>query len=216
MAAEVLPLPVLAERLPLPPPPGLDPLLDAATECLSRHGLSRTSLRDIAREMGVAPSTVSRKVGSVDQVAMLVVAREAQRFLDQLPELVAGARGPRVVTTVVVAAIERARAHPVVAKVLRDEDAWMGRVVTRRLDALLEQGVEIAVPLLVAAMDAGLVRRQDPALLAHWLLRAALAAVVAPPPGDLTEAVEALLLPMLDPAGEPAPTGARRSRRPRR
>jgi len=216
MAAEVLPLPLLAERLPLPPPPGLDPLLDAAVECLSRHGLSRTSLRDIAREMGVAPSTVSRKVGSVDQVAMLVVAREAQRFLERLPELVAGASGPRVVTTVVVAAIERARAHPVVAKVVRDEDAWMGRVVTRRLDALLEQGVEIAVPLLVAAMDAGLVRRQDPALLAHWLLRAALAAVVAPPPGDLTEAVEALLLPMLDPAGEPAPTGARRSRRPRR
>ena len=30
MAAEVLPLPLLAERLPLPPPPGLDPLLARA------------------------------------------------------------------------------------------------------------------------------------------------------------------------------------------
>lgn len=208
MAAEVLPLPLLAERLPLPPPAGLDPLLDAATECLSRHGLSRTSLRDIAREMGVAPSTVSRKVGSVDQVALLVIARETQRFLDRLPQIVAGATGPRVVTTVVVAAIEDARSHPVVAKVLRDEDAWMGRVVTRRLDVLLAQGVEVGAPFLSAAMDAGLIRRQDPSLLAHWLLRTALAAVVAPPPGDLTEAVEALLLPMLD----PGPTSSTRAR----
>src|SRR3546814_10349873 len=40
MPAEVLALPLLTERLPLPPSPSLDPLLDAAVECISRHGRS--------------------------------------------------------------------------------------------------------------------------------------------------------------------------------
>lgn len=202
MSAEVLPLPLLGEQLPLPPSPALDPLLDAAVECLARHGLSKTSLSDIAREMGVATSTVSRKVGSVDNVALLVVAREAHRFLQRLPEVVVGAEGPEIVTRVVAAAIEAATAHPVAVKVLRDEGPWMGRVVTRRLDDLLDQGVAIAAPLLTLAMEAGLVRQQDPALLAHWLLRIALAAMVSRPPGPLTDALDALLLPALTPLSD--------------
>jgi hypothetical protein len=90
--------------------------------------------------------------------------------------------------------------HPVAAKVLRDEGDWMGRMVTRQLDHLLAQGVEVAAPLLSAAMAAGLIRRQDPELLAHWLLRIALAALVAPPPGDLQADLDDLLLPTLTPS----------------
>src|SRR3546814_13732310 len=83
-------------------------LLDAACECISRRGLSKTSLSDIAREMGVAPSTVSRKVGSVDNVALLVLGREAHRLLETVPVLLAGAEGPDVIIRVMVAAIEAA------------------------------------------------------------------------------------------------------------
>jgi AcrR family transcriptional regulator len=214
VTAEVLPLPLLADRLPLPPPASLDPVLDAAVECLARHGLSRTSLSDIAREMGVAPSTVYRKVGSVDNVTLLVAAREAQRFLDRLPTLLAGAEGPSAVTRVVAAAIRAAAGHPAAAKMLRDEGDWMGRMVTRRLDVLLVQGVEVTAPFLAAAMDTGMIRRQDPAALAHWLLRIALAALVAPPPGDLDAALDDLLLPMLTPPDQPAaPTASRKRTR---
>ena len=202
-AAEVLALPVLVERLPLPPDPALDPVLDAAVECLARHGISKTTLSDIAREMGVAPSTVYRKVGSVDNVTMLVFAREAQRFLRRIPATFTAATGPTAVTTLMADAITTLADHPVAAKVLRDEGDWMGRMLTRQLDHLLAQGVEITTPLLAAAMAAGLVRKQDPELLAHWMLRIALAALVAPPPGDLQTALDDLLLPVLAPA--PAP-----------
>ncbi len=198
-ASEVLALPVLAERLPLPPDPALDPVLDAAVECLSRHGISKTTLSDIAREMGVAPSTVYRKVGSVDNVTMLVFAREAQRFLERIPTTFTRAAGPSAVTTLMADAITTLADHPVSAKVLRDEGDWMGRMVTRQLDDLLAQGVEVTAPLLGAAMAAGLVRHQDPELLAHWMLRIALAALVAPPPGDLRSALDELLLPVLAP-----------------
>src|SRR3546814_20634043 len=94
MPAEVLALPLLTERLPLPPSPSLDPLLDAAVECISRHGLSKTSPSDIARAMGVAPSPVSRTVGSVDHVALLMLGSEAHRLLGSGPVLPAGTEGP--------------------------------------------------------------------------------------------------------------------------
>jgi AcrR family transcriptional regulator len=195
--AEVLALPVLTDRLSLPPDPALDPVLDAASECLARHGISKTTLSDIAREMGVAPSTVYRKVGSVDNVTMLVFAREAQRFLERIPATMTAATGPQAITQLMADAITTLADHPVAAKVLRDEGDWMGRMVTRQLDHLLAQGVEIAAPLLAAAMAAGVVRTQDAELLAHWLLRIALAALVAPPPGDLRASLDELLLPVL-------------------
>ena len=198
--AEMLSLPVLTDRLPLPPDPALDPVLDAAARCLARHGISKTTLSDIAREMGVAPSTVYRKVGSVDNATMLLFAREAQRFLERMPATLTTAIGPQVITRLMTEAIETLGNDPVAAKVLRDEGDWMGRMVTRQLDHLLAQGVEVAAPLLAAAMAAGFVRVQDPERLAHWLLRIALAALVAPPPGDLQTALDELLLPVLGPA----------------
>ncbi len=200
MPAVALPLPTLPDRLPLPVPPSLDPVLDATVECIARHGLSRTSMSDIARELGVAPSTVYRKVGSVDGAVLLVVAREAERFLARVPDVMASASGPRAITAVVAACVRTAAEHPMTAKILRDDSDWLGRVVSRRLDAFLAQGAEVARPMLEAAMDARVVRRQDATLLAHWLLRVALAALVSPPPGDLDDALDALLLPMLTPA----------------
>jgi hypothetical protein len=47
-------------------------------------------------------------------------------------------------------------------------------------------------------MAAGLIRSQDPERLAHWLLRIALAALVAPPPGELRSALDDLLVPVLE------------------
>src|SRR3546814_9795502 len=135
---------------------------------------------------------VIRKVGSVDNVALLVLGREAHRLLETVPVLLAGAEGPDVIIRVMVAAIEAATEHPMSRKVLQDEGQWMGRMVTRRLDDLIDQGVELSAPFLAAAMDAGAIRRQNPELLAHWLLRISLATVVSPPPGDLRSALDPL------------------------
>jgi AcrR family transcriptional regulator len=199
--AEVIPLPLLLDRLPVPPPAALDPVLDATVECLSRHGLSKSSLSDIARELGVAPSTVYRKVGSVENAALLVVAREAQRLLDRMPEVIAGVEGARAITAFLAEGIESFANHPLVAKVLRDEIDWVGRMVTRRLDALVEQAAEVAAPLLAAAMADGIIREQDPLALAHWIVRIGMVTIVSPPPGDLRAALDALLLPALEPIG---------------
>src|SRR5262249_28276124 len=145
--------------------------LDAAAACIVRHGLAKTSLSDIARELGVAPSTIYRKVGTVENAALLVMAREGHRLLLELPELIADVEGPRAITVFLAAAIERIGSPPMAAKILRDEIDWMGRLATRRFDDLIEQSATVSAPMLVAAMDAGSIRRQDPDVLAHWIAR---------------------------------------------
>ena len=197
--AEVIDLPFLAGQLPGPPPESLDPVLDATVECVARHGLSKTSLSDIARELGVAPSTVYRKVGSVDNAVALVAAREGQRMLARMPEVIAGVEGPRVITVFLAECLETTRRHPMTDKILRDDVDLVGRIATRRIEDSLTRSAEGTAPWLEAAMDAGHVRRQDPIALAHWIARISLVCLLAPPPGDLLAALDALLLPTLTP-----------------
>jgi AcrR family transcriptional regulator len=198
-AAEVIALPELAERLPGPPSAALDPVLDATVECLSRHGLSKSTLSDIAREQGVAPSTVYRRVGTVENAALLVMAREGHRLLQDMPRVIAGVEGPRVITVFLAESIRRTASHPMVAKILRDEIEWVGRFATRRLEDMIEQGAAATAPLLESAMATGFIRTQDAMALAHWIVRISMTCLLAPPPGDLQDALDALLLPMLDP-----------------
>lgn len=195
----IIPFPSLVERLPDPPPARLAPLLDATVACVARYGLSKTSVSDIAREMGVAPSTVYRNVRSVDNAVLLAIARDGRRLIDRIPEVVAGIEGPQVITVFLAESIRQCRANPMVDKILRDEADWVGKLATRKLDRILESGAEIAEPLLAAAMTAGAVRKQDPSALAHWVTRIGFTCVLSPPPGDLNEALDALLLPALQP-----------------
>lgn len=197
-AAEVLPFPLLVERLPGPPPAALDPVLDATVTCVARHGYAKTSLSDIARELGVAPSTVYRKVASVENAVGLVLAREGARMLERLPEVVAGIEGPRVITVFLAEALTAGAQHPMVAKVMSDPD-WVGRLATRRLEESLAESAAASAVLLERAMDGGYIRRQDPLALAHWIARISLVCLLAPPPGDLLEALDHLLLPLLQP-----------------
>lgn len=202
--ANVVEFPLIAEQLPGPPPKSLDPVLDATEACITRHGLSKTTMSDIARELGVVPSTVYRKVGSVENAALLVVGRETIRMLDRMPEVIAGFRGPYTVTAFMAACVETFAQHPTFSKVLRDDREWVARIVTRRLDALLDRGAELIAPILEAAMEKGAVRPQDPVALAHWLVRIAGVALMSPPPGDLRSTLESLLIPMLDPRSSPS------------
>ena len=196
--AEIIPLPLRAEGLPTQPPEGLDRVLDATVECIARHGLAKTSLSDIAREMGVAPSTVYRKVGTVEHAAAMVMAREGHRMLTRLPEIIEGIEGPRQITVFVAESIETSRRHPMMRKLLSDSD-WAGRFVTRDLDDAIERQAEVSAPLLALAMKEGHIRRQDPVALAHWLARISVICLFSPPPGDLVSALDALLLPALEP-----------------
>ena len=98
----------------------------------------------------------------------------------------------------VAESIETVQRHPMMQKLLNESD-WVGRLVTRDLDDAMERQAAVSAPLLALAMKEGHIRRQDPVALAHWLARISLICLFSPPPGDLVSALDALLLPALEP-----------------
>lgn len=195
--AELLPAPDLDGVLPPVPPPGLDPYLDAAAACFARHGVRRTGVPDIARHVGTSRATVYRQVGTVDQIARLLLARELHRLLGAMSEALATASGPDAMTQLMAGAIRFARGHPVLAKVLADEPEVIGPFVTGGLPHLIARVSGMAVPVLEWAMRAGLVRRRDPVVVAEFLVRITISLILAPPAGDLDEFLELAVLPLL-------------------
>lgn len=201
--SQVLDLPELVRGLPPEPPAELGSALDAASRCFARHGITRTSMNDIGREAGVSRSTIYRQLGTVDHAARLLLAREVhQLFSDHLIGVVAAARGPEVVVTVLEAIITHAREHPVLRKVLADEPEIIGPFLVTDLPDATRQVAEMASPILAAAMGAGLIRRQDPLALAHWLVRVAVVMIIDPPPQPVHDFLMSNLLPALDPDGD--------------
>jgi AcrR family transcriptional regulator len=189
----------MLDRLPPRPPAVLDKLLDATEQAVARYGVRRTSMTDLARELGVARTTLYRQVTSVEEALALVASRQVYRFLDRLVQLVLtpAAAGPDAFMGVIVDAIAFTREHPVVRRVLEDEPEIVGAVVTRDLEPFAAQVAEALQPVLAGAMDAGLVRRADPQLAAEWLVRVAAVLIVLPAPGDLGTLLDYALRPVL-------------------
>jgi AcrR family transcriptional regulator len=201
MVDAVLRLPVLAQGLPAPPDPGLDPQLDAAARCFARYGVRRTSVQDVAQELKVNRTTVYRQVGNVESMVRLLAARELHRMLEELPSHVDIEAGPRTIVDVLAALIKLAREHPVVAKVLEDEPELLGEGLVD-VPALMSRVAAVIVPLLEEAMATGHLRARDPLIVAEWLVRIGITAIVAPPSGDLKTFLGEVLLPALEPLHE--------------
>lgn len=191
----------LHNRLPPRPGPELDRALDAVERCIVRYGIDRTSMTDIAREMGVARTTLYRQVASVEDALALTSSRRFHRFLDDLVQLTVDGTTPELFVQVVVRTVRSALADPIGQRVLRDEPQLVGHYLTSgALAVLAAQITELIAPVVDAAMRAGLVRVADPALAAGWIVRIVFALCVVPPPDDqLEHTVRFVLQPMLDP-----------------
>src|SRR4051812_3678750 len=104
--AELLDLPQLVRGLPPAPPPELGPALDAAARCFARHGVTRTSMTDIGRELGVSRSGIYRQLGSIERAVRLLLAREVHVLVTRrLPRALRDATGPKTVVVLLVEVI---------------------------------------------------------------------------------------------------------------
>ncbi len=187
----------------MPPRPGpeLDRVLDAVERCLVRYGLRRTSMSDIAREMGVARTTLYRQVASLEEAMALMSSRRFHRFLDELITLAAEGLSAETFVQAIVRTVRQALHDPIVERILHDEPDIVGRYLSDgSLATLAGQIAELLTPVLAAAMAGGLLRPSDPALAAGWVVRIVLALGAVPPPDDDLEAtVRFVLLPLLAP-----------------
>lgn len=204
----------LYDRLPRRPDPEYDRVLDAVERCLARYGVRRTSMSDIARELGVARTTLYRQVASLEEAMALMSSRRFHRFLDELMALTAQGISAETFVQVIVRTVRSALDDPVVQRILNDEPELLGRYLSNgSLSALAGQITDLLTPVLRAAMGTGLVRMGDPALAAGWIVRVVLALGAVPPPDDELEAtVRYVLVPMLDPGAAPAPAAPTRRR----
>lgn len=191
----------LHDRLPPRPEPELDRMLDAVERCLARYGVRRTSMTDIAREMGVARTTLYRQVASLEEAMALMSSRRFHRFLDELVELSAQGLTSDTFVQVIVRTVRAARADPVAQRVLHDEPELLGQYLSSgSLGVLAKQITELLTPVLTVAMSTGLIRASDPEMAAGWIVRIVLALGAVPPPDDeLETAVRYVLQPMLGP-----------------
>src|SRR5256885_12881876 len=172
VAGEILDFPAVAAGLPPVPSTALDPFLAAAASCFARFGVAHTTVPDIARELGVSRMTVYRRLGSVHDALRSLLARELHRLVVHLAgELDGAPPSPETIVELTEVVVRHAGSHPVVRKSLADEPDLVGPVLLDSFSGIVDNVAVVAGPMLTAAMEAGLVRRQDPVVLPDWLVR---------------------------------------------
>lgn len=202
--AETLPLAAVLHGLPPVPPSSLDPVLDAAAVCFARFGVRRTSVQDVAKQLGVNRTTVYRQVGNVEQMASLLAVRETHRTLATLPRRMSWPIGPRAIVDMMATLVTEAQQHPVLAKMLADERDVIGSMLVGDAPQLLNQISAALAPLLAMAMRTGHIAQRDPAVIAEWLVRICGSLILVEAPGRVEDFLAELLIPALTPEPKPA------------
>ena len=199
LPVSVLGLPLDVRSVPAPPARELDPFLDALVRCIERYGVARTSVPDIAREAGVSTATVYRRLGTVDAALRLLMARELDRILAELPALAGSTLGPESVINVVTGIVEHAAASAAWQKVLHDEPELIGPYLVEGLADIVDRVSHVAAPWLDAAMHEGLIADCEPNALAEAIVRLTVSLVMAPPKTPVRKTVEPVLALLLEP-----------------
>jgi len=196
---EIIEVAFATAGLPPAPPAVFDTYLDAATACMIRHGVRRTTVADIAKELDVSPMTVYRHIGSHDRVIQLLFARDLHKLLEAAPTFFKGADGADAVVNLSSGLVDWVRNHPIFGKVLTDEPDVVGEILVGSLARpALELGASVVAELLERAMDEGILRRDDSGVLSAWLVRLLLTVIVIPPAGDIDAFLGEVIRPVLD------------------
>ncbi|ROO85736.1 TetR family transcriptional regulator [Actinocorallia herbida] len=69
-------------------------IIDATARCIDRHGVTKTTLSDVANELGVTRQTVYRHFARISDIVGEVAAQGAESFVDQLVAHLRGVTDP--------------------------------------------------------------------------------------------------------------------------
>jgi AcrR family transcriptional regulator len=152
-------MPTPPVETPAPQAEPIDPavtrILDAALEQFEDVGIRKSTVEDIARRAGVDRVTVYRRVGSKNDIAQAVVARDAQRLLARVAAGIADKESleDRVVAAF-IGMMVGLRDHALFNRLVRLEPNETLPRVTTEASSMLATGIHQAVDLLIPA-DAG-------------------------------------------------------------
>jgi len=152
-------------------------ILGAASTCIGRVGLTKTTLDDVAREAGCARATVYRSFGNKQHLLSVLVAREA----DALGAVVVDAAAASetlgdAIAAAVTSAVELLREHAALTFVATYEPEVLLRYLAfEREDAVLSTAATLVAPAFTRFLDAAAATR-----LAEWIARITLSYLVSP------------------------------------
>lgn len=181
------------------PSASLDPLIDATERAVSRNGVRRTTMSDLAREMKVARSTLYRQVDSVDDAILLAGARSMYRFLDELAVAsLSGTAWSTLFVDTMVHVVALRYENPLVRRMFEHEPELLGELLSQgRFSPVISRLASVAVPVLETAIAAGQLRAADPTVMGESLLRMMIGLMLCPPTGDIREMVKFMVTPVL-------------------
>lgn len=167
-------------------------ILDAAERCFARHGVSGTSVGDVASEAGCSRPTIYRYFEDRDGLRAAFVEREAGRIGRDVAEVIAGLDDPgeRLVIGI-TEALRRVRGDATLS-------SWFDPTQAGATDQLARASAAIArfVEPFVRTDDAAATRRRT-----DWVIRAVLSLLASPGGSEEEELtmLRELLVPVVVP-----------------
>jgi AcrR family transcriptional regulator len=124
-------------------------ILDAAFECITEVGLSRTTVEDVARVAGLARQTIYRYFPSKDHLILALVLREEEKFLDGVREAFASAPDlSGAIEDAALFCLRFARRHPLLDRLLATDSETLLPHLTTRGAPVIARAREVLTQLL--------------------------------------------------------------------
>ncbi|HEX9969528.1 MAG TPA: TetR/AcrR family transcriptional regulator [Acidimicrobiales bacterium] len=182
-----------------------DRIADAALRCISRWGVSKTTLDDVAREAGVSRATVYRVFpGGKDGLLDVLARREARRYFTAVADAMAAADSLEDTLVAGMAAAGRGiLSHDALQYLMAHEpEVVLPRLAFGKLDEVLAISAAVAAPHLERWLGADDARRA-----AEWVARLVLSYACTPgdseldiaDPASVRRLVRTFVLPGLTP-----------------
>jgi len=161
-------------------------IIDGTLTCLARHGTTKTTVDDIARQAGVSRATVYRVFpGGRDEILAAVVDTEMARLFSALGVRLGKAHTlTEALVGGIVEASSRIRNHAALAYLVDNEpELVLAHLAFDESDRLLTTASRFTAPFLARWMSPAEAER-----VAEWATRIVLSYAIAPSPGtDLTD-----------------------------
>lgn len=145
-------------------------IIEAAMACFGRHGLTKTTVVDIARAADVSRSTVYEYFRDKSEIVEACAEHSSQRFYREMAR--AMGRGETLEDKLTLAAVFVTKARQFVEPEVYFDADEVSLLLTKNAAVLLHECSEFLAPYLAAARITGEVRKDlDVAAAGEWFAR---------------------------------------------